>query len=174
MSHQDASVMCALSTQRFALTTGQAVHRADAQRKTRCFAVHMKLFSTGLVPRTWCGSLPLLEPREFIVTSSTGFPRCSVSSRQSHELRTCSPLTELGVCGHRSQTHVLQFVFSSNAQIFFGELQGLSAAAHVTLHTKIAEHKRCGQNQLTVSSLTCASQRTGRTNQNTKHKIVEK
>ena len=89
----------------------------------RGFAVHMKLFSTGLVRRTWCGSLPLLEPREFIVTSSTGFPRCSVSSRQSHELRTCSPLTELGVCGHRSQTHVLQFVFSSNAQNFFGELQ---------------------------------------------------
>ena len=58
--------------------------------------------------RIRCGFLPLLEPLEFLVRSSVlarmGFPLCSVSSRQSHELRTFSPPTKLGACRCRSQT----------------------------------------------------------------------
>ena len=63
--------------------------------------------STGPDLRIRCGLLPLPEPQEFAVRSSAlarlGFPQCSVSSRQSHELRTCSPPTKLGTCKHRSQ-----------------------------------------------------------------------
>ena len=76
--------------------------QGDAQRKTRRIVAHMQLFSTGLDLRIWCGSLPSREPREFLVSSPAlvqlGYPRCSVSSRQSRELRPCSPSTKLGTC----------------------------------------------------------------------------
>ena len=62
----------------------------------------MKLFSTGPDPRIGRGFLPPPEPREFSVRSSAlvqlGLPRCSVSPRQSHELKTCSSPTKLGTC----------------------------------------------------------------------------
>ena len=108
MSHQDEStrVHCQRT---LTLTTGQAVQRARrCAEKTRLIAVHMKLLSTGPDLQIWCGSLPPPEPREFPVRSAAlaklGCPRCSVSSRQSRELRPCSPPTRLGTCRHRSQT----------------------------------------------------------------------
>ena len=127
--------------QRLTLTTGQAVQRAGrcAEKKKDELLFHMKLCSTGPDLQIRCGFLPLPYPREFPVRSALAqlrFPRCSVSSRQSHELRTCSPPT-LGTCRHRSHRRRVRPVFSSTVKIRFsirfGNCRSLSAVAHVTL-----------------------------------------
>ena len=84
----------------------------EVHRETTRIAVHMKVFSTGPDLGIRCGSLPPPEPREVSggffpqpesrecaarspALALLEFPRCSVSSRQSRELRTCSPSAKL-------------------------------------------------------------------------------
>ena len=114
----------------------------------------MKLFSTGLDMRIRCGFLPQLAPLEFLVRSSVlaqlGFPRCSVSSRQLHELRTCSPPTKLGTCGLRSQTRrCVRLVFSLHCQFTFliqvRELQEFARSCSCDTFPKLpSTNKLCG------------------------------
>ena len=113
----------------------------------------MKLFSTGLDLRIRCGFLPLLEHLEFLVRSSVlahlGYPRCSVSSRQLHELRTCSPPTKLGTCGRRSQTRrCVRVVFSLHCQKTFRnqvrELQEIVRSCSCDALPKLPSTKKSG------------------------------